>query len=83
MMKTWLMRGADAGLLVDHFGHQLVGVEATLHQRVDFPVADNLDCLRRRGVAVRRVDKLQAGKVEPTGSRERPDARLGPDQGLV
>ena len=39
----------------DHRGHQLVGMQAALHQRVDFAVERELDGTRSGRMAVRHV----------------------------
>ena len=82
MMKTWLMRRAVRMpvSLCDDLGHQFVGVQAALHQRLGFALAHQLDRLRRRGVAVRRIDELVGRDVEAEARRQRADARLRPDQ---
>ena len=48
------------GLARDHRAHQLVGVQAALHQRLGLAFAHELDRLRGRRVAVRRVDDLDS-----------------------
>ena len=73
-------RGADAGVLVDDFGHQLVGVETAFHQRVGLAIANELDGLRRRSMTVWRRYELQARDVQIERGGEIADARLGSDQ---
>ncbi|MCI1709883.1 MAG: hypothetical protein LKM39_05610 [Chiayiivirga sp.] len=44
-----------------HSGHQLVGVQAALHQRLDLALTRQFDCTRGGGVAVRHVFDDDAG----------------------
>ena len=66
-MKTWLMRRPvrRPGLARDHRAEQLVGVQAALHQQLGLALAHQLDRLRRRGMAVRRVDDPRAPRSIP------------------
>ena len=65
-------RGAQAGVALDHGGHQLVGVQAALHQRLGLALAHQLH--RRRGgrLAVRRIDDLHAGEIDAAGGGDAP-----------
>ena len=56
-------RGAQAGLLGHDRAHQLVRVQAALHQELGPAGANQLDGLGRGGVAVRRVDELVAAQI--------------------
>ena len=73
-------RGAQAGVALDHGGHQFVGVQAALHQRLGLALAHQLH--RRRGgrLAVGRVDDLDAGQVDAGLGGDRQDARARADQ---
>ena len=80
--KQWLMRRAvrKPVSFAHHLGHQLVGVEAALHQRLGLACPHELDRSRRRGVAVRRVDQLVARDVELELLRHGLDLRLRSDE---
>ena len=56
--------GAQPGLARDDRAEQLVGVQAALHQQLGLALAHQLDGLRRRRVAVRRVDDPRAAEVD-------------------
>ena len=56
--------GAQARVAADHGGHQLVGVQAALHQRLGLAQPHQLDGARGGGVAVRRIDDAEAGEVD-------------------
>ena len=73
-------RGAQAGLLGHDRAHQLVGVQAALHQQLGLAGADQLDGLGRGGVAVRHVDELELPDVEPELLRHAADLVGRPDQ---
>ena len=66
--------GAQAGLARDDRAEQLVGVQAAFHQELGLALAHQLDRLRRRRMAVRRVDdavvaEIDAGRfARPRGS---------------
>ena len=74
-------RRAQAGLAdaVDR-PHQLVGVQAALHQQLALALVDQLDGPRGRGFAVRRVDDLETADVEAVLTRDSRDLRGRPDQ---
>src|SRR6266511_3754728 len=57
-------RGAQAGLARGHLAHELVRVQAALHQELAFGLVDQLDRFCRRGVAVGHVDDLEAVDIE-------------------
>ena len=57
-------RRAQAGLARGHLAHELVRVQAALHQELAFGLVDQLDRLRRRGFAVRHVDDFVATDIE-------------------
>jgi hypothetical protein len=44
------------GILADDLGHQLVGMQTALHQRVGLAGADQFDGLGGRCMAVRLID---------------------------
>ena len=56
--------GAEARLLRDDRAEQLVGVQAALHQELGLALAHQLHRLRRRRVAVRRVDDPGRAEVD-------------------
>ena len=58
-MNTWLIRRSvrRPPVLPDHLGHQLVGVQAALHQGLGLARAHDLDRLGGGRVAVRRIDQ--------------------------
>ena len=62
MTKTWLMRRAVRRPVADGGDgpHQLVGMQAALHQELALACADQLHGLRRRRLAMRRIDDLEA-----------------------
>ena len=76
-------RGAQARIALDHRGHQLVGVQAALHQGLGLALAHQLH--RRRGgrLAVGRIDDLDAGQIDACSSaatarmRSRGPTRIG------
>jgi hypothetical protein len=53
-------RGTQSGLRRGDFVHQLVGVEAALHQELALGLPDQLHALRRSRLAVRYIDNLVA-----------------------
>ena len=57
-------RGPEPGLSLHHRGHQLVGVEATLHQGLRLGVADELHRPGRRLLAVPGLHDAEPGDVE-------------------
>ena len=58
-------RRAQAGLARGHLAHELVGVQAALHQQLALGFVDQLDRLCRGRLAVRGVDDLEAIDVDP------------------
>src|SRR5215472_4717741 len=72
--------GANAGLACDHRTHQLVGVQAALHQGLGLPLADDLDRLVGGIVAVRRFLQREARYVEPRPLGDSANAVGGTDQ---
>jgi len=72
--------GAQPGVALDDRGHDLVGVQAALHQhlRLAFPGEANGGLGRRD--AVRRIDQFEGGDVDPELFGDRRDARARPDQ---
>src|SRR5262245_6117828 len=53
-------RRAQAGLARRHLAHELVRVQAALHQQLALGLVDQLDGLRRCGFAVGHIDDLEA-----------------------
>ena len=72
--------GAQAGRAGGDAVHQLIGVQAALHQELAFALADELNRLIRRGVAVRRVDNFEAADVEPVRASDGGNFRNGPHE---
>ena len=66
MMKTWLIRRSVRRPVAEEVTsrHQLVGVQAALHQQLALALADQRHRLGGGGVAVRGVDDLAAGEVD-------------------
>src|SRR5262249_18962286 len=54
----------QAGLALHYLRQHLVGVQASLHQELGFPGANELDSLFGRGVAMRHVDDVHAAEIE-------------------
>ncbi len=73
-------RRADAGVPRDHGAHQLVGMQAALHQGLGFPLPDELDRFGGRIVAVRRLHQREARYVGFRLLRRVANARGRPDQ---
>jgi hypothetical protein len=55
---------AQTGLARRHLAHELVRVQAALHEQLALGLVDQLHRLCRRGVAVRYVDELETADVE-------------------
>jgi hypothetical protein len=72
-------RRADSGLAGHYSPHQLVGVQAALHQRFGSAAAHELDGLGRRIVAVGGVDELERPDVQPGAIGNVANARQRPD----
>ena len=72
--------GADAGVARDHRGHQLIGVQAALHQRRRLALPHQGHRLGRGIVAVRRLDDRQIGNVDAVPCRHVADAGGRADQ---
>ena len=72
--------GANAGVTGDHRAHQLVGMQAALHQRrgLAFPYQGHR--LGRGIVAMRRLDDRQTGDVDAVSRRHIADAGRRPNQ---
>ena len=73
-------RRAQARLAPDDGRHQLVGVQAALHQRLGLAFAHELDRLRGGRLAVGRVDDRQVREIDTVLLRQRFDACPRPDQ---
>ncbi len=68
------------GVPLHHFAHQLVGVEASFHQRLGFALRDELDRPGCGGVTVRHVDELETRNVELELLGDRFDLRPRADE---
>ena len=64
---------AQTRLACDDLAHELVGVQAALHQELGLASADQLHGLDGGGMAVRRVDDLERRDVEAALLCRRPD----------
>jgi hypothetical protein len=71
---------AQARVLADDFGHQLVGVQAALHQGFRLAGADDLDRFGGGRVTVRGIDQTVWPDVEPALLGHGANLGLGPDQ---
>ena len=81
-MKTWLMRRSvrkSANLCRDA-AHQLVGMQAALHQSFALARMDHFDRLRGGGLAVRGIDDLIACDVQALFGGGVPDLGRGPHE---
>jgi hypothetical protein len=72
--------GAKTGVPLHDGGHQLVGVEAALHQRLRLSLRDELYGLGGGRVAVRGLDELGAAEIELELIGNRGDLLLGADE---
>ena len=72
--------GAQAGIALDHGAHQLVGVQAALHQRFGSSLANQLDGFGCRILAVLSIDDLEAADVETVLGRDLANAVLRTDE---
>ena len=72
--------GAQAALPADHRGHQLVGVEAALHECLGLAGASERDRPLGRLVAVRGFAEAERADVGAEGRRGGLHLRLRPDQ---
>ena len=50
-----------------HLPHQLIGMQAALHQQFAFGLADQRDAALSRGIAMGHVDKRITADVETMG----------------
>jgi hypothetical protein len=73
-------RSAQTRLAPHHRAHQLVGVQAALHQRQGLALAHQFHGLFRRGLAVRRVDDRVRRDIDLVLARQRLDPRARTDQ---
>ena len=73
-------RGAQAGRRGRNGPHQFIGVQAALHQQFAFGLVNELNAFRRRGIAVRHVDDLEASNVNAELLRGRRDLARRSDQ---
>jgi len=74
-------RRAQAGIGVDDFAHQFVGVQRALHQRFGLAFAHQRHRASRCGVAMLDVDDGDAGEVDALLFGHRADLRFRADQG--
>src|SRR5258708_26200669 len=72
--------GPQAANLRRDAPHQLVGVQAALHQHLALGGMDEFNALGSRGFAVRGIDDLEAGDVEAVFTSRLPDFLFGSDQ---
>ena len=73
-------RGAQTVFLGDHLAHQLVGMQAALHDSIDVAAMRELYRAGRRRVAMRLIDDLDAGQVELELLGQRANPLLRADQ---
>ena len=73
----------NSALPRDNGAHELVGVQAALHQRLDPARRDEPDRLSRRIVAMRRRDELERADIEPGVSRRVSNALWRADQDRI
>jgi len=73
--------GAQARRPGHDFGHQLVGVQAALHEQPGLATTNHLDGAGGGGVAVRHVDDGDVGEVDVVFLRDRLDLVARSDQG--
>ena len=66
-------RRAQPGLARRHLAHQFVGMQAALHQKLAFGLAQKLDRFRRGGFAVGDVDQLKSADVQSVLPGDRAD----------
>ena len=79
-MKTWLTRRSVSANLCRDAAHQLVGMQAALHQSFALARMDHFDRLRGRGLAVRGIDDLIACDVQAMLGGGVPDLGGGPHE---
>ena len=72
--------GAKATGPIDDGGHQLIGVEAALHNGIGFPRANQGHGGLGRSVAVRRIGYGPSGNIDGSLSRCRADFGFGADE---
>ncbi len=73
-------RRTQAGLARGHLAHELVGVQAALHQQLAPGFVDQLDGLCRRRFAVRHIDDLEAVDIETVLASHSGDLRGRTDE---
>ena len=73
-------RGAQACCRRHHRSHQLVGVQAAFHQRLDLAGARHRDCALSGRMAVFGIDDAVSRDIDLLRFCCRADLRLGPDQ---
>ena len=76
-MNTWLMRRPVRSPVsrATTAPSSSSRVQAALHQQLGLALANQLDRLRRRGMAVRRVDDPRAAEIDAARARDLPDLR--------
>ena len=72
--------GAQSGLALHHRGHDLIGVEAPLHQHLGLAFACQANGGFGRRHAVRRIDDFEGRDVDSELGSDRRDACAWPDQ---
>ena len=71
---------AQSSGLVDHRGHQLVGVQRAFHQGFHFAFAPEGDCAFGRGVTVRNIDDFDVFEFTIRIRRRLDDLRSRTDE---
>ena len=72
--------GAQSGARGRHRPHQLVGMQASLHQELALAGFDELDGLGSRRIAVRNIDNLVLADIDTTLARHCRDLCGRPNQ---
>jgi hypothetical protein len=73
-------RRAQADLARGDRAHELIGVQAAFHQQLARPLANELDRLCRRRLAVRRVDDPEAADLEAVLAGDGGNLRVRADE---
>ena len=76
-------RRPQATVAADDSRHELVGVEAALHQRLGLASLDERDSFLGRGMAMGRVDDAELREVHLEAVRRRSDFVPGPDEDRI
>ena len=73
-------RGTQARCSGGHRAHQLVGMQAALHEEFALPLVDQLDSIGCGGLAMRRIHQLIARDIDPMLPGDRSDLLGRPHQ---